>query len=126
MTNDLDDFAEFLKAAVAEGRPPCTSLYICHEGQAVELHIDRTCDYGDWIKGEGADICLYRELDTNHVVGVRLPLRHERLVVTHSRHTVVFPDYPRAAAELAALVKAKSGDEELLAAAERLERMRDA
>ena len=45
----------------------------------------KTNHYGDWIKGEGADICLYRDMETNKVVGCHLPLYQKNLIVSRSK-----------------------------------------
>jgi hypothetical protein len=62
-----------------------------NEGRAVELRISPDGDYGEWISGEGADICLYfNRDDPRRVTGCRLPLYHDRLIVSCGRYTVVF------------------------------------
>lgn len=79
-----DELAKVLREAVeaAEKVPPATTLYMNHDGKAVELYVDnQASDYSDWIVGEGSDIGLMREMDTNRVVGCRLPLYHEKLIV---------------------------------------------
>jgi len=43
----------------------------------IELLTDVSAStYSEWIPGEGADIGLIREQETNKVVGVRLPTKH--------------------------------------------------
>lgn len=62
----------------------CMTLHVSEDGSAVTLYTDTALDtYGEWIKGEGADICLYRCRETDMVVGVRLPLRRKNLAVFH-------------------------------------------
>jgi len=62
----------------------CMALVVHREGRAVELMLDTHSHYnGEWIPGEGADICLYRDIDTGKVMGVRLPLYCDRLSVWH-------------------------------------------
>ena len=81
---DTDDFARVLLEGCEEAAkvPPCASLLINEPGGSIELLIDTKADYySEWIKGEGADICLYRERDTEKVVGVHLPLRHAKLMI---------------------------------------------
>lgn len=80
------DLAEFLKelAADAENYEPCMSLHVCEHGQSVELMLGLHDEYyGEWINGEGADICLYRSELTGKVVGVHLPLYNRKLAVFH-------------------------------------------
>jgi hypothetical protein len=69
-------------ALIAAEVPPSTTVCIDEEGKAVELFTDNKVSYyGEWIKGEGADICIYRERQTEKVIGVRLLLRYENLIV---------------------------------------------
>lgn len=78
-------FAEQLKkmSAVAKEQPPVMSLLIDEQSDSVELVLDTKRDYyGEWIKGEGGDICLYREMETKKVVGCYLPLYQRELRVT--------------------------------------------
>lgn len=81
----LLEFSEYLKKMVAEceNAPPAMSLLIDEEIDSVELVLDtQRSYYGDWIEGEGGDICLYRDQDTNKVLGCRFPLHQKRLVFT--------------------------------------------
>lgn len=44
------------------------------DGKDIEIILDCESNYyGEWIKGEGADICLYRDRETHRVVGACLP-----------------------------------------------------
>ena len=82
MATSEEEFAELLKTGMAEAAsvPPCTSLLMDEQGGAVELLTDtKAIYYGEWIKGEGADICLYRERETGRIVGCRLPMHHTEL-----------------------------------------------
>ena len=55
-------------------------------GKSVELILDTTKDYyGDWIPGEGGDICLFRDRETKKVVGCHLPLYQEELLVLEDK-----------------------------------------
>lgn len=47
-----------------------------NEGQCVTILTEAVATHAEWIKGEGADICLYRALDDNRLVGALLPLRN--------------------------------------------------
>lgn len=74
---DLKDFAEFMKRAAEEMKdvPESASVLIHSDGNAIQIHLTNKSNYyGEWIKGEGADICLYRDRETNRVVGCMLPL----------------------------------------------------
>lgn len=63
---------------------PCMSLFVNELGRCVELYLDTSLDtYGEWIPGEGGDICLLREHETKRVVGVCLPLLRTNLCVGH-------------------------------------------
>lgn len=84
MAESLDSLAEFLKTAQleCESKLPMMSLLINEEGHSVELILDNKANYyGEWIEGEGGDICLYRDQGTDKVVGCHLPLYHKELVV---------------------------------------------
>lgn len=77
--------AEFLKEAAEEGEKyeKCMSLSVSEQGDSVELVLDTGSGqyYGDWIEGEGGDICLLRDCETNKVIGCHLPLYNKKLAV---------------------------------------------
>ncbi len=50
-----------------------TSVYLCLDSNAIEVHLCNEQSHGEHIKGEGADICLYRSMETGKVTGCRLP-----------------------------------------------------
>lgn len=53
---------------------PIASVSYSKDGNALDVTLtNETSYYGDWIKGEGADICLYRDQKTKKVVGAHLP-----------------------------------------------------
>jgi len=82
--SDLDDFGRALKEAseAVVDRGPVMSLLVDEVNSSVELFLDTSKrTYGDWIKGEGADICLYRDAETHKVVGCYLPLYQKELIV---------------------------------------------
>jgi hypothetical protein len=63
----------------------CMALTVNEEGDAGELYLDTSiATYGEWIKGEGADIYLLKSMETGKVVGCRLPLLNDKLVVHHN------------------------------------------
>lgn len=73
---------ELIKSFEPSKYLPCMALRVSIEGDAVELETDTSVDtYSEWIPGEGSDIVLIRCLETNKVVGVRLPLRRVNLAV---------------------------------------------
>lgn len=81
-----DTLAEFLKAAAVEMEKydTCMSLTVSQDGLSVELCLDTSVHtYGEWIEGEGGDICLLRCMDTNKVMGCHLPLMDRKLSVFH-------------------------------------------
>lgn len=45
------------------------------ENKFVQIFLEDCSFYAEWIKGEGADIAIYRANDDNRVVGAMLPLR---------------------------------------------------
>jgi len=46
------------------------------EVKTLEIMLEDTPYYAEWIKGEGADISIYRAIDNDRVVGALLPLRN--------------------------------------------------
>jgi hypothetical protein len=84
---DVDRFNYMMSKLIEEAKnyEPSMSIYVDMDGHSVELIVDPTVShYGEWIKGEGADICLLRCQETNRVVGVHLPLYNEKLSVFHT------------------------------------------
>jgi hypothetical protein len=51
------------------------SLFVNEAGRCVDVFLEDVPFYGEWIKGEGADICLHRAQDDDRIVGATLPLR---------------------------------------------------
>jgi len=81
---NADELAERLNEAVNESRQyhTCMALHASRDGLSVDLLLDTGSNsYSEWIPGEGGDICLYRDRQTNKVVGCHLPLYNERLMV---------------------------------------------
>lgn len=75
-----DDFVKALDSL--EPTEHCMYLSVHELGHAVELCLNTQSTFnGEWIPGEGADICLHRDIDTGKIVGCRLPLMCKRLVV---------------------------------------------
>lgn len=62
----------------------CASIYIgdkcCESVSDVDLDTSKAT-YGEWIEGEGGDIALMRDRDTNKVAGAFLPLYAKTLVI---------------------------------------------
>ena len=62
----------------------CMSLIVNQGRNVVDLVLETELDhYLDWIKGEGADIGLFRCRETKRVVGVCLPLLRNNLTIHH-------------------------------------------
>jgi FtsZ-binding cell division protein ZapB len=73
-----------LLAVQTENPVRCMRLVVEEDARTVELITDTQLNtHAEWIPGEGADICLYREQSSNRVVGVCLELGSERLEVYH-------------------------------------------
>lgn len=86
--SNLTDFEEEFAAliAAAASKPPMMTLHINEPSSSVELFLDTKVNYyGEWIKGEGGDICLYRDMETNKVVGCHLPLYQKELHVSRTK-----------------------------------------
>lgn len=61
---------------------PIASVTVHREGMALDVCLDGDKpDYGEWIKGEGADISLKREVSSGKVCGARLPLLAKTLII---------------------------------------------
>lgn len=84
--NDLDDLAKFLKEARKKSGPPCMAIYIDDkDGQSIDIVLDTSRPvYSEWIKGEGGDICLYRDRETERVMGCHLPLYQTKLIINRA------------------------------------------
>lgn len=89
MTNEIiqridDDFLKHLEEQSKKYRP-CASLWIDKESDRLELILDTSkSTYSEHIKGEGADISLYRDNETNKVIGVSLPLYQTDFSIFHT------------------------------------------
>lgn len=63
----------------------CMTVRVDELGKGVDINLDTSRMYnGEWIEGEGGDICLYRDRETNKVIGAYLPLMVNRLSVWHT------------------------------------------
>lgn len=81
----MDDFQSAIAEliAAAQDYEPCISVMT--DDRAIEVIIDTSINYyGEHIVGEGFNMCLYREQETNKVVGCRIPLRdNTKLAIFH-------------------------------------------
>ncbi len=78
----MKELAEFLKMPMEY--ETCMSLSVNQHSHSVSLYLDTGIStYGEWIKGEGGDICLIRCQETKRVIGCHLPLMKNNLVVSH-------------------------------------------
>lgn len=80
-----EEFKKLLEEAA--NAPRAMTLDVDEESKSVELFLDNKSGsyYAEWIVGEGADICLYRDQTTDHVIGCRLPLYCSNLRVFRSK-----------------------------------------
>jgi hypothetical protein len=77
---DWDAFVEESKKYKA-----CAGIWIDKENDRIELLLDTTAlTYGEWIPGEGADICLLRCHKSRKVIGVNLPLYQTDFSIFHT------------------------------------------
>jgi hypothetical protein len=79
---DWDAFVEESKKYKA-----CAGIWIDKENDRIELLLDTTAPaltYGEWIPGEGADICLLRCHKSRKVIGVNLPLYQTDFSIFHT------------------------------------------
>lgn len=83
---NVHDIDSLIKSALIEADKYeyCMGLSVDERSGTVELCLDTSTDtYLECIKGEGADIGLLRCSKTNKVMGVKLPLYNNKLVVHH-------------------------------------------
>ena len=71
---EQQSFEFWLETLKKQPRPFTPTVMVDNEHQAIEMFLENVSYYGDWIEGEGADICLYRSVDGDHLIGCRLPL----------------------------------------------------
>ena len=45
------------------------------KNKCISIYLEDCSYYGEWIKGEGGDIAIYRANDDERVVGAHFPLR---------------------------------------------------
>ena len=86
---DRQSLAEFLAENLdrVKEAPPCTSIWICDDGKAIQIHLDTKADeIAEHIPGEGGDICLFRNRKTGKVTGCRLPLYQDRVTIGRAGH----------------------------------------
>jgi len=82
LEQELETLLEESRKATEHLAKPIASIDVSKGGRAIEVFIDTQRDYyGDWIEGEGADICLHRERETERVVGARLPCYAKTLMI---------------------------------------------
>ena len=68
--------------SVINGESGTASIYVSRDGNALDICLDTSVNYyGDWIKGEGGDISLYRDQENDKVAGAHLPLHAQKLVI---------------------------------------------
>src|SRR5687768_14515186 len=86
---DQDALAKFLLESMAEAErktahlpKPIAGIYVSREGQSVEVCLDTSKrTYSEWVEGEGADIGLLRDADTERLAGAHLPLYAKTLII---------------------------------------------
>lgn len=75
MITPLMTLKEFLEEHKIDGpREFHPSVHVDVENKRVEIYLEDVSFYSEWIKGEGADIGIYKAMDNNRVVGAALPL----------------------------------------------------
>ena len=63
----------------------CACIWINKEDSRIEILLNSAAaTYNEWIKGEGADICLVRCHKSNKVIGVNLPLYKTDFSIFHT------------------------------------------
>lgn len=51
------------------------SMFLNEDGKCWEIYLEDVPHHHEWIKGEGADISLWRAMDDNRIVGATLPYK---------------------------------------------------
>ena len=69
---NAEEFNEMLKNVKPEKFRPLIAIH--KDVGLIEIILDDCDRYGEWIPGERADACLFREEGTKRVVGALLPL----------------------------------------------------
>lgn len=82
-----DSFEQFILECLkaCENYEPAMSLRVCKDGQFVELNLgcDRGNTYSQWLPGTRGDCGVIRDMETDEIVGVTLPLINEKLAIFH-------------------------------------------
>lgn len=84
--DDLSHMSQELQELLLEADKYDSSLSLCvnDEGRCVTLYLDTSIDcYAEHIPGERGDAAFMRCVETNKIVGVRLPLLRNNLTVSH-------------------------------------------
>lgn len=75
MINFDHNMREMLEKEIGPLRPFQQHILVKPEFGTVDIALEDVPCYHEWIKGEGADISVWRAMDGNRVVGATLPLR---------------------------------------------------
>lgn len=85
LTPNMAELDALAPAPQSEPAKPIASVYFSRDGKSLEsldVCLDTSiADYGEWIKGEDADIALKRSLETHGLTGAHLPLYAKTLMV---------------------------------------------
>lgn len=72
----FDKITKFLKEHKLEGNSEFhPGAMVDVDNRRVEILLEDVAYYAEWIKGEGADISIYRAMDDNRVIGGVFELR---------------------------------------------------
>ena len=76
------DFGKLLLLAAEKAKDSVPCMFVRVDEFGVDIILDTSITFnGEWIPGEGGDICLYRDRTNNNVVGAYLPLLQNRITV---------------------------------------------
>lgn len=62
-----------------------TLILIDDDNRALEIILEDCSMYAEWIKGEGGDICIYRAVQDDRLVGARLPMKFPNVVLENEK-----------------------------------------
>lgn len=77
----------------SEDLKPIASIIVSRDGNSMDVCLDTSLStYGEWIKGEGGDISLTREQETNKLAGAHLPLYAKTLMIAGDNFEMISID----------------------------------
>ena len=76
MNESIEDFLKDAELKFGPQQPFQPNVWIRADIGVIDITLEDVACYHEWIKGEGADISIWRAMNDNRVVGATLPLRN--------------------------------------------------